>query len=358
MRPQLASPTCLAGAVLVLSLSGCAGLGRTPPLAEREPVASRRPFSPFVEGRWIGNAICYGPYRDGQRPGGAVPTAAEIREDLHLMARHWSLLRTYGSSEFGRTLLAQIRASGIEMKVMLGVWIAAEQTREERGVLIEDLPGAAAANRREIAAAIELAAAYPDIVVAICVGNETQVYWSPYPCPIDLLIDAIRQVRAAVLVPVTTADDYHYWTSPPSRELAREVDFLTVHAHPLWNGRQLEDAMPWLQEQVTAIEALHPEPPVVIGETGWATSVADVGEEARLIRGMPGETQQASFYAAVRAWAAARRMPTFIFEAFDENWKGGDNPAEVEKHWGLFRADRTAKTALSGDQEDAPAAAR
>ena len=37
---------------------------------------------------------------------------------------------------------------------------------------------------------------------------------------------------------------------------------------------------------------------------------------------------------------------TGTFEAFDENWKGGDHPAEVEKHWGLFRADRTPKAAM------------
>ena len=37
--------------------------------------------------------------------------------------------------------------------------------------------------------------------------------------------------------------------------------------------------------------------------------------------------------------------PIFIFEMFDEPWKGGDDPAEVEKHWGLFGLDREAKPA-------------
>ena len=35
--------------------------------------------------------------------------------------------------------------------------------------------------------------------------------------------------------------------------------------------------------------------------------------------------------------------PPRTFEAFDENWKGGPSPEETEKHWGLFRADRTPK---------------
>ena len=31
------------------------------------------------------------------------------------------------------------------------------------------------------------------------------------------------------------------------------------------------------------------------------------------------------------------------FEAFDEKWKGGEHPNEVEKHWGLIKSDRTPK---------------
>jgi exo-beta-1,3-glucanase (GH17 family) len=332
--------------MLMLSLSGCAGQPAERPGA-RETSFAVRPFRPTDEHGWIGNAICYGPHRDGQRPGGLTPTAAQIREDLHLMHPHWRLLRTYGSREFGRTLCEEIRASGLGLKVMLGVWIAAEETRDDHGQVLSRDADAAAENRREADAAIALAGEFPDVVVAVCVGNETQVFWSPYPSPLDILIDHVRRVRAAVAVPVTAADDYQYWNKPASRTLAREVDFLTIHAHPLWNGQQLDNAMPWLREQLAAVQAVHPDREVVIGETGWATAVAAVGEQARLIKGATGEAPQAVVYDAVRAWAAGAQVTTFLFEAFDENWKGGDDPAEVEKHWGLFRADRTAKPALA-----------
>ena len=65
-----------------------------------------------------------------------------------------------------------------------------------------------------------------------------------------------------------------------------------------------------------------------------------------MIKGTPGEAEQKTFYEAVRAWAATEQQTVFFFEAFDENWKGGTDPAEVEKHWGLFRADRSAKAAM------------
>ena len=33
----------------------------------------------------------------------------------------------------------------------------------------------------------------------------------------------------------------------------------------------------------------------------------------------------------------------FYFEAFDEPWKGGNNPIEAEKNWGLYYVNRTKK---------------
>jgi exo-beta-1,3-glucanase (GH17 family) len=320
-------------ALLMAVLVGCGGRFHTDP-HHREKPSGVRPFRPLSGGHWIGNAVCYGPHRDGQHPGGPAPSTAEIREDLQLMVPHWNLLRIYGSSEFAGTLLAVIRDDRLDMKVLLGVWIA---------------PEAAAANDREVDAAIRLANAYPEIVLAVSVGNETQISWSAHRCPLDDLIDHVRRVRARVAVPVTVADDFDFWNKPESRALAAEIDFITMHAHPMWRGLQLDDALTWLQDQTAAVQAMHPERTVVIGETGWATSVHDQGEQAELIKGRPGEREQNQFYDAVHAWADAQQQTVFYFEAFDENWKGGPHPDEVEKHWGLFRADRSAKAAIKAN---------
>lgn len=315
----------LAWAVALLpALAGCGGGGEG---------IDVRPFDCERDGRWRGDAVCYGPHRDGQRPGGAGPTAAQLREDLALMLPRWNLVRIYGASGFAATLLEIVRADSLDVQVMLGAWIA---------------PDDSLANRREIEAAVALANAYPEIVTSVCVGNETQVDWSAHRCPPAVLIAALREVRARVAQPVTTADDFKYWILPESRAVAAEVDFVTTHAHPLWNGRQLDEALSWLEATMDEVRAAHPDRAVVLGETGWATSVAPVGEQAQLIKGAVGEAEQAAFLARVTPWAAARRLPVFWFEAFDENWKGGDHPDEVEKHWGLFRADRTPKAALAG----------
>ncbi|MDD3643853.1 MAG: glycosyl hydrolase family 17 protein, partial [Candidatus Krumholzibacteria bacterium] len=275
--------------------------------------------------------------------------AAQFLEDLRLMEPHWKLMRIYGSSEFAETLLDAIRDSGIDMTVVVGVWIAPEERRGEDGAVLERFEEAAAKNRREVDEAIRLTNAYPGIVAAVSVANESQVFWSDHRVFPDILIGHVRRVREGVAVPVTVADDFNYWNKSESLELAAQIDFIMLHAHPMWNGLQVEEALAWQREQLAIVRAMHPGRLVVIGETGWATSMIHEGQQGELIKGTPGEAEQRIFYEAVRAWAGAEREIVFFFEAFDENWKGGTNPAEVEKHWGLFRADRTPKAAMSGD---------
>jgi len=308
-----------------------------------------RPFVAEQEERLFGRAVCYGPHRDGQRPGGPNPSREEIREDLRILARHWRTIRVYGSSPPTETVLDVLRKEGLDLTVMLGVWISPEEKRDEEGALLERRPAAAEANRREVESGIRLAAAYPEIVTSLCVGNETQVYWSAHRSPVEILIAYIREVRARTTVPVTTADDWQYWNKPESRVVAREIDFINCYAHPLWNGLLLEDALSWTARVYGEIAAVHPDREIVLGETGWATARHDEGEQARLIRGRTGEEEQKIFYREITAWSEKERIPLFIFEAFDENWKGGDHPDEVEKHWGVYRADRTPKKAVADE---------
>lgn len=292
-----------------------------------------RPLAVTVDGRWRGAGICYGPHRDGQRPGGAAPTTAELRQDLHLLAPRWGLIRIYGAVDPAPRILEVIRADRLPVKVLLGVWIA---------------PDADAANQREVDAAIALARAYPELVLAIVVGNETQVSWSDHRVPLDALIGYVRAVRRATAAPVAVADDFAAWLDPTIAPLVRELDAIVLHVHPMWNGQQLDQALAFTQRTYAEVVARHPGVPVILGEAGWATQRHDEGEQATLIKGVAGEAAQRTFFDAFTAWVTDARIVSTYFEAFDENWKGGSHPAEVEKHWGLFRADRTPKAAVAG----------
>lgn len=333
--------------------TGCAH--RAPAAANGGPMNADAPratraFEPFLEGRWIGNAVAYGPHRDGQAPGGPDPSRAELLEDLRIIGRHWNLIRVYGTLGPTPGILELIRAERLPIRVMLGVWLAPEDRRDSTGAVIETFPAARRENRAQVEAGIRLARDYEDVVVAVCAGNETQVFWSAHRFAPEQLIRDIRALRAGVRQPVTTADDYNFWNRAESREVAAEVDFITMHAHPLWNGKLLDEALEWSAATIASIRDVHPGRLVVFGETGWATQVHDQGEQARLIKGEAGEAAQRAFHRAVTAWAESTRTVTFFFEAFDENWKGGPHPNEVEKHWGLFRADRTPKLAMAAER--------
>jgi exo-beta-1,3-glucanase (GH17 family) len=84
--------------------------------------------------------------------------------------------------------------------------------------------------------------------------------------------------------------------------------------------------------------------PVVITEAGWATRSNG--------RGIPpanaDERNQQAYLDALTAWSREHDVLTFLFEAFDEAWKGSADVDEPEKHWGLFTADRHPKLVLRG----------
>ncbi len=310
-------------------------------IARRQPALFRADGTPR-------DGISYGPFRAGQRPGDAAnqPTEAQIREDMHLLAQHWQMLRVYGSDPFAELVCRVIRQDRLDLKVMVGAWVATETTQIEGAPRME-LPAAVQANRRQVEQAVKIANDYPDVVAAVSIGNETQVFWSFHALQPERLLAYVRSARQATEAAITVADDFMYWETPASRDLAAELDFIVMHAYAMWHGRSLEQALPFTQEKYEIVKAMHPQHLIVIGETGWATSVAKTGDQAQRIAGQPGEPQQTQFFRDLTTWTRKEKIPLFYFEAFDEPWKGGDDPEEVEKHWGLYRADRTPKAAMS-----------
>ena len=279
------------------------------------------------------SAVCYGPFRDGQSPDGASPTEEQLTEDLNIMANDWSVIRMYGSEGSTETVLKIIDDKKINLKLFLGAWIANETNN----------PTAHAANINEVNKAIELANRYPHIVEAIIIGNETQVFWTWNKVDYEVLENYILYVKSKTNQPITTADDFNFWNKAEGLELASKIDFIMVHIHPLWAGTLLNDAVPFVSRIFNEISTLHPSKQIVIGETGWATKVHDKGEQAKLINGIAGIKEQLIFYESLNEWANKNKIQSFFFEAFDEKWKGGEHPNEVEKHWGLINSNRSTK---------------
>jgi exo-beta-1,3-glucanase (GH17 family) len=190
-------------------------------------------------------------------------------------------------------------------------------------------------------------------VIAVCIGNETQVFWSAHRTPVEQLIRDIRRARGLTRAPVTTADDFNFWNKPESRVVAAEVDFIVTHIYAMWAGQQLDRALLFTKEKWDEVRRLHPDHVIVLGEAGWATQKHDEGEQAKLIKGVAGEAEQWTFYSQYLEWVTKERITNFYFQAFDEKWKGGPHADEVEKHWGLYNSDRTPKEAIRAILEQA-----
>jgi exo-beta-1,3-glucanase (GH17 family) len=298
-----------------------------------------REFAPLLADNQVGKGIAYGCFRKGQAPWGRGPSKKEILEDLKIISQHWDCIRVYNADDVSEDILKVIKIHDLEVKVMLGVWLVTENN-----------PADKMSNQTNVQRGIELANKYPEIVKAINMGNETQVYWSGHKLEQITLISYIRELRRNTAIPVTTADDYNFWNKAESQAVAAEIDFIVTHIHPLWNGRFIENAISWQDSTYQDLKVKHPGKDIVLGETGWATCYnaekIGPGEQGTLMKGDVSLKTQENYLIRLDEWTSKSRVFTFLFEAFDEPWKGGGEDTgenEVEKHWGVFYENRNPK---------------
>ena len=230
----------VAWAALALMAGSCNLFGVDPgaPADDFTPVSQRPLPSDFQTRR----AVAYSGYRTDQSPATQVyPTEAQILEDLNLLGDGgFSLIRLYDSSEHAVRTLKVISDNDLDIKVMLGIWIAGSKAAFE------------AENLAQINAGIALANQYPDIILAVSVGNEILVDWSGIPVPPADLVEYLGQVRAAVAQPVGTDDNWepfsleHEDGSPyDTIKVAASVDFLAIHTYAYWDSNY--DLWDWRQ---------------------------------------------------------------------------------------------------------------
>jgi len=177
-----------------------------------EPFAERN-FIPFSEDNSINRAVSYGCYRKGQAPWGPGPSKEQILEDLNIISKYWSLIRVYNADDDTEHILEVIQEHSFPVKVMLGVWLENETDKPEKKQ----------ENIANTLRCLELIKKFPEIVSAISVGNETQVFWSWHKMFTEDLIQYIRVIREHTSLPVTTADDYNFWNKSESKTGKRNI---------------------------------------------------------------------------------------------------------------------------------------
>ena len=341
----------------VLTLAACGGGGYTPSAVSQ---AERRELPQSLLTR---PAINYSPYRTARSVdelAAEVITPENVLQDLRLLeASGMGTIRLFSSRAFARTVLQVIRDQGLGLKVQLGAY---------PNPIVD--AAAEADNQAELQACITLANEFRDIVVAVSVGNETMVEWSTHKVTVADMARYIRQVRSAITQPVTTNDNFLFWASVPAA-IAEVLDYAAVHVYPFLDTFYNPTAFDWRQKAVpeaqraqAMIDATVAEAraqferaraglaslnlsslPMVIGETGWA-AVDTAGGPNLAFRAHP--VNQKLYFDAMQVWAQSGRRDVqgpkavFVFQAFDEPWKQGDDG------WGLFNTRREARYVVQG----------
>jgi exo-beta-1,3-glucanase (GH17 family)/cellulose synthase/poly-beta-1,6-N-acetylglucosamine synthase-like glycosyltransferase len=250
------------------------------------------------------------------------PTVEEIDADMALLAQHTRSLRTYSSNEIPELPALALRHG---LRLTAGVWF---DTRSLN-------------NWREIEAAKAAVHEY-DNIERLIAGNESLLRGD---LTVRELIVYLNELRKATRVPVSTAEPWHVWMRNP--ELARHVDFITVHLLPYWEGVPAREALDYAMQRLDQMQRRFPGKPIVIGEIGWPSR----GD--RFDGATAGPALQARFVREFLALADMRALDYFLMEAVDQPWKRS-NEGRVGAYWGLFNADRTPKFAMSGNVSGDP----
>ena len=294
-----------------------------------------------------GNAICYSGFRSGQSPhSGMFPSYEEVREDLLILRRNWKYLRLYDCDKQTELVLEVIQQEQLDFKILLGAYIGAELNNLDcpwGGAYSEDeLVENAEQNLSRIQTLIRLANQYPDSICALSVGNEATVQWTDHLVPVGKVIEYVRLVKNGAEQPVTFCENYLPWLDK-LKDLVKEVDFISIHTYPVWEYKKMDEALEYTQLNYKSVADTYPDKPIVITEAGWATKTNGRG----ILPENVSEDLQAAYYAELLKWTNEERILAYVFEAFDESWKGSDDLLEPEKHWGLFYENRTPKKVMT-----------
>ena len=293
----------------------------------------------------LGLAVCYSGYREGQKPGDSYPSYEQVKEDLLIIQKQWKYIRLYSCDQHSNTVLEVIQNEKLNLRVMLGAFIEAEVNNP-------NCPWGGSYNNLQLAQniennlfqmnkLIELANEYPNIIFSLSVGNEACVDWTDHLVPVESVIKYVEMVKSSTSQPVTFCENYVPWLDK-LEPLVDIIDFISIHTYPVWEYKTIDQGMQYTIQNYNAVANKYPNKLVVITEAGWATRSNGLGIPTENVN---PETQKI-YYRALNNWSKSDSILTFVFEAFDEPWKGSEDPNEPEKHWGLFTVDRKPKLAM------------
>jgi exo-beta-1,3-glucanase (GH17 family) len=225
-------------------------------------------------------------------------------DDLRLLRQAgFRSLVTYGSADVLAGVPELARAAGFDGMIVMGLWDPFSKDERDKAV------------------------AQAEFVSGYCMGNEgLGLRYSP-----DQLGVKMADLRRLTGKPVTTSEPLlRYIAGPDKGWLVQNSDWLFPNAHPyLELGQGGVAAVDWVVSRCNYLTATSRKR-LILKEVGIPTHGADCCTEG---------TQTEFFRLLSRVG-----VEFFFFEAFDQPFKlGRGTQPEVEKHWGIYRADGSAK---------------
>ncbi|MEO8444468.1 MAG: thrombospondin type 3 repeat-containing protein [Gammaproteobacteria bacterium] len=316
-----------------------------------------------------GKAVNYSAFRAGGPGVGEVPSDASVLQDLGLLHNAgFNLLRLFGADAVSDKILRLAAANYPEMKFQQGIFL--------RGPT--PLSCVDTVNSAQVATGIQLANQYPN-VVTVSVGNETSLGTG---LTISCLLSYVQTVRSQVVQPVTTDDIAAFYSGglpgyQPDPVLAA-IDFVSAHTYPFlgyvfWNWQQtgtpagparaaamMNASLAQAQAEYASVSAhlyrnasgntvsIGASLPIVIGEIGWKAVQTNTSSPIETYAANPVNAKW--HHDLLAGWQGTQGGPVriFIFQAFDEAWKGNDDG------WGLWDKFRAPRYGLCGTPAGSP----
>ena len=287
----------------LLSLSLIAGVWRwlgTPVMLDVAPIDAAQKV----------DCVSYAPFREGQTPWNSqvVIGEAQIAEDLAQLAGISKCVRIY-SIENGLDKVPELAAK-IGLKVILGVWLG--RNPEKNAALIDS--------------AVTLAKEHGNAIASVMIGSEVLLRGE---MTAQALRETIRAAKPRFDVPVGYAEVEEFWLR--DREIADDVDFVTVHILPYWEDAPVraEDAAQHVDDIRKEMARIFPGKEILIGEAGWP-SQGRMRDHA-----LPSRINQARFFSELLTLSRQEGFRVNLFEAYDEPWKR-QWEGTVGANWGLL----------------------
>lgn len=306
------SPGAGAGGMSAAGTGGMGGMDNTP--------------SPMFTGKL--EAIAYSPYRDGQAPGGAQPTEAQVREDLLMLQPLTRGIRVYGTDGANAYIPDLCDELGIELHI--GAWIDGLPSDEPNALALAEI-----VNEN-----------HPSIKTAI-VGNEVLHRAEDNGVTEERLIELIELVKAEVTVdvPIAAADTYPRWMEMRPA-LAESVDVLIWHTYAWWAGADIGNAYALVASRYQDMMTAYPGKTMILGETGWPSQIDRMSTDMTTTS-VGNEENQTRYYLEILGGMQAAQLPVWMFSSIDEQWKAASGEGAVGEFWGIFNSDRTPKMAAT-----------